>query len=618
MAITIADFSKGWQNIAQHEQGISTSVFMAKDAEFSRLGAIRARECLSYHEYFDPKNTAPMSSSIRSIFQFEKEGPVLVTYWISSSTHLFRYRENPLNVSWLKQDLDANKKMSYAAIRPVLSGTTYVYMTNGTFMACDSITLTDALGAGTALYEWGIDYPRNSLDTSLLSGSGNHGAGVYKYAYTFYDPDSGAESNPSPVSGNITTSSGDGVLVGNIQISSNPRVTQRRLYRTLQDGGTLYRCLTITNNTQTSIVDSISDDDLGTELVTDQGAPPTGDVVFNFRDRLFLGGDPNYQNRVWYSRALRPDNFPSNYYFDCGGAQNKVRSFGEFSNKFYIFLTGGIWVLHGTSQSEFEYVQTPAHTGILGRWTVATGKDGIYFLGHDGIYRFNGVQCDKVSLPIDRIFNFTAETWTDIIDIGTAEEASSGGFDGTNYCITVPMKDTDGTIQRTLLIYDTETQTWTSRNRAVWEVFEDTAKERVMASVEVDDDTYDGYYQIGYLSGQDYFDYDKPEVDVVTHSFDVRIPTETVLSGQNVEQRVREGIGWVKKYRFDGSGSWTLYFYLDDRLIETVTLGNQSRATANVWHDFPPASKGRYLYVRCVSYGTAKPSTHEIRGIYVK
>jgi hypothetical protein len=39
------------------------------------------------------------------------------------------------------------------------------------------------------------------------------------------------------------------------------------------------------------------------------------------------------------------------------------------------------------------------------------------------------------------------------------------------------------------------------------------------------------------------------------------------------------GVGWIKKFRVDGAGSWAFDFYVDDRIVYSVTLNDISEDT---------------------------------------
>ncbi len=102
-----------------------------------------------------------------------------------------------------------------------------------------------------------------SLTASIIASSGNIDIGDHRYIVTYVTPI--GETDKGSYSNTITTSTGNQqISLTNIPISSDYRVTARKIYRT-KIGGiyNIYLLATINDNTTTTYTDNISDAGLG-------------------------------------------------------------------------------------------------------------------------------------------------------------------------------------------------------------------------------------------------------------------------------------------------------------------------------------------------------------------
>jgi len=580
MGIIISNFAVGWQNRARKELMKDDALFMCKDVSLDRLGALKCRNLYVENSYFAGETIASM---IEDLYIVDVEGVSKHLIFYIVGDNLYCYNSSTQSTRTLSTSMTGDH-VSYAPIKPVLGSTTYVFLTDGIIMLSDN---------GTGSKTWGIDAPTNLPIVAMAGSGGDLAAGDYVYSYTFYDEDTGAESDPSISSIATTAAANDSATLTSISVSSDSRVTKRRVYRTLVDGGTQYLAGNVNDNTATTFFDTKIDADLSTQITTDQGVPPTGDVVVAHLNRLFLAGSVDYPNRVWFSRSERPDNWPSTYYLDVGTSDDSIQNIIGFEGKLYFIQTAGIAGMYGSDSNTFAWHQTRSHVGTVARWSVATGPDGIYFLAHDGVYRFDGLKSVRISEAIGRSFGLTAESWVDIVDTSTVDSVARGCFLLGVYYLMLPIKDVDGTVTNNIIAFDVFEQSWRQ------------------LSVEAGSLTSDGgrgklYGGLGSASSYSIYEL----FSSATNTDDSAVPDVVTKAYSLVGKDSNQAVGWVRKFRVDCKGDWTLYFYVDGTLEHTQALTDQDSSTRYAWYDFGPQLKGRYLYIRILATGTPSPITH--------
>lgn len=144
---------------------------------------------------------------------------------------------------------------------------------------------------GRTPLQWGVT-PPVSQPTASAQPIGNLPAGRYLFAMTFVRSD-GHESGTG-LSGQIDLLSPGGIRFDNLEVSTNPEVSDKMVYLTSVDGETLYRADVVPNG-QTSTY--VTDEPLsGVPLATQfAGPPPPGEIV-----RIFNGVAYVVSNNVVY------------------------------------------------------------------------------------------------------------------------------------------------------------------------------------------------------------------------------------------------------------------------------------------------------------------------------
>jgi len=252
--------------------------------------------------------------------------------------------------------------------------------------------------------KWGISAP--SVAPTLAIGAAGSLTGDYYFKYT-YVRKSGSilvhESNPSPASLVIAATS-DKIDV-TCTASSDSQVTHIRIYRTLANPsggatGEYYYDQEITGTTATSEdVDTL----LGTLIEQNNDVVPSsidcigGPGQYN---RLFIGVD----NKLHFSKALKPESFPALYYVEVGTPYDQLLSLQDWGGSLFMFTKETIYALQGTAPDNFYPNRTLVSRGLFSKKAIVKTEKGILYLSNDGIYLFNGQVEQKISGKVDALF----------------------------------------------------------------------------------------------------------------------------------------------------------------------------------------------------------------------
>ena len=611
MSTLIYNFAKGWSNKARHELMKDEFVYVGTDVDFSETGAVKCRKKHSEHSPYFAGFTGNVP--INNIYKIDVEGTdKQLIYW-SDSGGLRRWNSATNTTTIISIALTSARHISYAPLKPELSSYTYVYITDGVTQIADN---------GTTTKTWGIDPPGGSPTVAISAESGDLSAGEYSYVYTFYDGTTGSESDPSPACAVISASDGDAIDLTNIETSGDSRVTSRRLYRTIADGGTRYLVATIPDNVVREHTDYTPDEDLSIPVITDQGVPPSGDIVIASKNTMFMAGDTNYRNRLYFCIGDNPDNWPTLYFITAGYSGVKIQNACDLEGKIYLITQIGVVGLEGTTPDSYITHNTKAGIGTYCRWSPAVVNGGIYYLARDGVYKFDGVKATKISVAIDRIFEDSPTSLYSVINRDQAPDVCIGACFSNRYYLIVPLKDITGTTANKLLEYYPSEDQWRLIDTSLNDIFGDDARNVLYGSARTEFSsgapTSTVYSLLDSDSGSTY---DTPDPVITTKCFDITAspqhPIAEIEVTYGIKARRATDVAFVKEYRIDADGTWSFTFYLDNESRYAITLQNLSVDESYKWRNFPTSMKGRFLYVTATATN-AGPTTHKIREIEVR
>lgn len=147
----------------------------------------------------------------------------------------------------------------------------------------------------------GITAP-GTKPTVADGGTGNL-SGIYRWYHTYYNSTSGWESDPSPISDELTLVSKKATISAFVA-STEAGVDKINIYRN-SDGVQQYFYVGQKTNDTNSFEDNIADDNLGDEISFRYGLPPKSAILLYHLNRVFYVNS-DYPSRLMYSEPLKP------------------------------------------------------------------------------------------------------------------------------------------------------------------------------------------------------------------------------------------------------------------------------------------------------------------------
>ena len=141
--------------------------------------------------------------------------------------------------------------------------------------------------------------------------------------------------------------------------------------------------------------------------------------VIEFKNRLFVWGDPEYPNRLRYSANGRPDCFSGtdSTYTDAFGDMTPITCALRFYNELIIWKENSVWLLEGYSPQTFGTLRIADTIGLASPKSAVVVETGYPAMktdeplsialweDTDGAYVLDGRKPKKISLPVDHYFN---------------------------------------------------------------------------------------------------------------------------------------------------------------------------------------------------------------------
>ena len=248
---------------------------------------------------------------------------------------------------------------------------------------------------GTNCYTVGITPPA-AAPTGSGSASGSLSAGNYKVRYTFVDSD-GYESNASPESNTITVTASQKIAL-DIAVSTDPKVTKRRIYRTSVNGALYYFDVEVGNNTATTVDLTQSDIALsaGAMLATDHDVPPaTAHLITRRRSRLLLADSDTF----YISYIAEPEYFPADWAINTGG-RDRITGMSEQQEWLPVFTEDNVERLVGQDEDNFEFQNSYSGTGCRAIRSLVNCNNLLLFWGKGGLFAFDGATARELSRPL--------------------------------------------------------------------------------------------------------------------------------------------------------------------------------------------------------------------------
>lgn len=277
---------------------------------------------------------------------------------------------------------------------------------------------------GTSYRQIGIDAPI-SAPTSLGNVAGSLvPSGSYLFAYSYYNSQTGAESNISTVSNSLVSGADEttaGITIS-LTAGNSALADKIRIYRSVSGGNVLFRETEIPISS-TSYSSTTLDAGLGTELELDNSrlsSPASFGVVND--NRIFLSGFENNPNRVIYSKiginGPMPESYQALDFIDCnindgdrvlglGKAGTTVIIIKERSVGRLIRVEAGVGGLERQGSTKYIYEEISSEVTGLSHHLILSLDNIIIWMGRDDIYGTDG----------SRIFRFGARIRKSLINL---------------------------------------------------------------------------------------------------------------------------------------------------------------------------------------------------------
>lgn len=269
------------------------------------------------------------------------------------------------------------------------------------------------MAIGTDGYNQPVKYDGTSASATYLgaplaidAGSGAGPNGVYTYKVACYTTSYNVSLN---VPSNTITVSDNDINLSMIPVCPDTFLGEdiigRKIYRT-EAGGSTYKLLsngTIADNSTLTLVDSDADGALGATYPTTYiRQVPLGKRILVHKNRLWLGNNPTYPSRLYFSDDGGQDYF--GYMADTQGAYGgyfDIRPDDGDEITFTKNLLGKLTVsknntiqkmdTDGDIPSEDWAISDPfSFIGCQAPYSAVNTPLGVIYLGNNGLYTFNG------------------------------------------------------------------------------------------------------------------------------------------------------------------------------------------------------------------------------------
>jgi hypothetical protein len=150
----------------------------------------------------------------------------------------------------------------------------------------------------------------------------------------------------------------------------------------------------------------IEDDGLGEIVEDDNDIPVFSSLVAAFQEHVFIAGDPENANFLYWSKRFRPESYSLENYIEVGNADDPITQLAPIAGVLGVFTRATKYRVTGNATSGFVHWEAISHRGTTAPKSVVITDKGIIFASFDGIWITNLIGPDeKISDKIEPIFN---------------------------------------------------------------------------------------------------------------------------------------------------------------------------------------------------------------------
>ena len=386
------------------------------------------------------------TSQILSVYRYYKNSTSAKKFIVSYTTTLKVGTDSTGAFTNIKTGLTTDLKHDFLTYKDMC------YISNGT----DANMCYD----GTTVENMGVPIP---TAPTLAVGLAGNLTGTYYYKVT-YMIDSYQEGSASSAS-LVVNPSAQKVTV-TIPVSTNTRVTHRKIYRTKAGGSVYYLLTTVTNNTETTYSDDTTDINLDTiQAPTDYGAPGIYKRISLHKERVILSYNSTNKSRLIFSDirsgVSHPDVFPVNNFLDIGKDDGDTLLAGIEDNFGQIIAIKQNSIrkifTDSTDPTGWEIGRIISVQGCCAEWSIVPTPYGVIYLtkygeGKKRLMLFSGNEVKPIFPEIETILTAIPENRLDEI---------VGNYHDGSYLLSYPDTSAGDTFNNRLLIIDLERGTIT-------------------------------------------------------------------------------------------------------------------------------------------------------------
>jgi len=294
-----------------------------------------------------------------------------------------------------------------------------------------------------------------------------------------YDTVIAAESNPSPVSAELTLATQGATLTGipdpsSAGVDEDQQVTHVAIYRTVRNQSLPLSPMLFEGEIlagETSFTSGIADTLLLDVLLYNNDRPPAFTAIAEHQQRIFgLAG-----NQVMVSKFEQPEAFPANFAFDVGTLSDPPTAIWRESGVLYVATVARIYQIVGFGEDaggnlQYSPQETGMPTGLGAVASVVHGASGDYFLGGDGNFWRTRGPSQAQNISDSALYQlFHGVTLNGVLPLAQAQKrvCATGWFQSRVY-FSYPTGA--ATVPNATLLFDEASQTWYRDSRG-WRCF---------------------------------------------------------------------------------------------------------------------------------------------------
>ena len=326
-----------------------------------------------------------------------------------------------------------NNGVTYTVVTTIVAGTTLV-MTATSSAIPTGATLTKVTGTGDATITF----------SSVVSPTNNY-LYAFHYFYQYNTVDSLYEDN-GPVTylelNNVNEPNVRNVSITNIPVITNGSTLNYDtanikvyIYRTINNGLTLYKIGEVTNGT-TTFTDNFADSSIQNNLLLytngdalDYDPPPICKYVHIVNGVAYYAniqdGAQYYTNQIRQSVPGDPDSCPAGLTIDV---LEEIVGLSSYNDNPLVFSKKRVYRLNGQydvlGQGQVTYEDITKTVGCMSHNSIVQTRFGVFWAGDDGFYWTDGFNFKKVSDSIN-------ERYKELVSSSTRQSRIYGAYDTT-------------------------------------------------------------------------------------------------------------------------------------------------------------------------------------------